>query len=288
MFAIAGVSGNTGAAAASALLAAGERVRVIVRRAEAGDAWRDRGADVAVADLEDAAALASALAGCRGAYWLNPPAYAAADVYATAAQRARAFRDALAAARPDRAVVLSSVGAHRAAGTGIIRTSHVVETELAGAVTPIAFLRGRYFFENWAAVLGAVREHGVLPSFLAPLDRRLGMVTAGDIGAQVAALLRGPGWQGKRAVELASFTASPAEVALAFGAVLGRPVSPTLVPREQWVGILAGNGFTPPVVAAFVEMYDGINGGVVVPDPGAGVAAGATTLAGAAQALLAP
>lgn len=287
MFAIAGVTGNTGAAAASALLAAGEKVRVIVRRPDAGSLWRERGAEVAVAGLDDARALADALAGCHGAYWLNPPAYAAADAYATAAQRARAFRHALAAAAIDRAVVLSSVGAHRAAGTGIIRTSHLVEEELGDAATPLTFIRGRYFFENWAAVLGAVREHGVLPTFLAPIDRRIEMVTTDDIGAQVAALLRGPGWPGRRAVELSSFAASPAEVAAAFGTVLGRSVSPTPVPREQWAGILGSSGFTPPIVAAFVEMYDGIIGGVVVPEPGAAVAAGTTGLASAARRLLA-
>ena len=51
MYAVAGVSGQTGAAVARALLEAGETVRVIVRRPEAGADWKAQGAEVAVADL---------------------------------------------------------------------------------------------------------------------------------------------------------------------------------------------------------------------------------------------
>ena len=61
MFVIAGASGNTGKAAAEALLAQKKSVRVIVRDASAAEAWRARGAEAAVADLDDVAALTSAL-----------------------------------------------------------------------------------------------------------------------------------------------------------------------------------------------------------------------------------
>ena len=51
---MAGVSGNTGSAAASVLLEKGQPVRVLVRSEEKGKPWKDRGAEVAVASLEDA------------------------------------------------------------------------------------------------------------------------------------------------------------------------------------------------------------------------------------------
>src|SRR5579863_7705323 len=75
MFVISGVSGHTGAVAANTLLAAGKKVRVIVRDAQKGEAWRARGADVAVASLDDAGALATAIAGADGFYALVPPNY---------------------------------------------------------------------------------------------------------------------------------------------------------------------------------------------------------------------
>ena len=49
MFVISGVTGRTGAVAASGLLEAGHDVRVIVRTAEAAGQWKDRGAEAVIA-----------------------------------------------------------------------------------------------------------------------------------------------------------------------------------------------------------------------------------------------
>jgi len=269
MYAIAGITGHTGAATAEALLAAGEKIRVIVRRADAAAPWAARGADVAIADLGDAVALTTALRGTQGAFLLNPPAYAAADPFTVAQRQGAVFAQAIADSRVPRVVVLSSIGAQHAAGTGIIRTTHLVEQALADANTPVAFLRAAYFIENWAAVLPAVRGDGVLPSFLAPLDRAFPMVPVADIGAAAADLLRGPGWQGPRAVELAGASdATPVAVAAAFAAALGKPVEAVAVPREQWAGILGAAGFAPALIEAFMQMYDGILSGHVTAEAG--------------------
>src|SRR5206468_11745289 len=112
MYAVAGASGHTGAALARALLDAGEHVRVIVRRNDAGTAWRARGAEVAVADLADAVALTAGLRGMQGAYLLNPPSYTVPDPFASAAAIGRAFAQAIAESGVPRSVVLSSVGGH--------------------------------------------------------------------------------------------------------------------------------------------------------------------------------
>lgn len=72
-FAIAGVSGRTGRVAAEKLLGQGHEVRVIVRDAKKGEEWAGRGAAVAVADVGDSEALASALDGVDAAYLLIPP-----------------------------------------------------------------------------------------------------------------------------------------------------------------------------------------------------------------------
>ena len=285
MYAVAGVSGQTGAAVAGALLRAGERVRVIVRRAEAGEPWRARGAAVAVAAIDDAAALTEALRGATGAYLLNPPAYGVDDPFAAAGVAGRAMARAIDASGVGRAVVLSSVGAHLPQGTGIIGTAHRVERALEGVGAPVASLRARYFFENWQHVRAAVVDGGVLPSFLVPTERRIGMVAVDDIGAAAAALLRGAPWTGRRIVELRSFDASPGEVAAALRRALDKPVKALAVPREQWQGILAAGGMSPAVVAAFVAMYDGINSGVVEPEAGREAISGSTGLAEAARAL---
>jgi len=286
MYAVAGINGHTGAAVANALLDAKQEVRAIVRRAEAGAQWKARGAEVAVADLTDPKALAAALSGAHGAYLLNPPRYEVPDPIAEAEKVGASVARALADSGIPRAVVLSSVGGHRATGTGIIRTVHRVEELLAGVATSIAFVRASYFFENWTPVLGAVREQGVLPTFFKSADYAVPTQPVCDIGAAVATLLTGKPWQGQRVIELSSFKASAADVAAAFSEVLGKTVSAVVVPHEQWADILRGAGFGPRAVELFVEMYDGLNSGVVSAEPGKEALNGKTTLEQAARALL--
>ena len=50
MYAVTGITGRVGGAVAEHLLAQGERIRAIVRNPEKAASWKDRGAEIAVAD----------------------------------------------------------------------------------------------------------------------------------------------------------------------------------------------------------------------------------------------
>ena len=80
MYVILGASGKTGGCAAAALIDMGKPVRVVVRSVEKGAVWKARGADVAVADVDDASALAQVLRGGDGAYIIVPRNFAVSDV----------------------------------------------------------------------------------------------------------------------------------------------------------------------------------------------------------------
>ncbi|MEQ9447670.1 MAG: NAD(P)H-binding protein, partial [Rhodospirillaceae bacterium] len=73
MFVVSGATGNTGSIVAQTLIDQGQPVRVIVRSEAKGEPWEAKGAEVAVADLMDAGAVAKALDGATGAYFLLPP-----------------------------------------------------------------------------------------------------------------------------------------------------------------------------------------------------------------------
>jgi len=261
-FVVAGVSGNTGKVVASALLAAGKKVRVLVRDAAKGKAWQEQGAEVAVAELHDAGAIAAALAGAEGAYLLSPPAFGVPDTLA----HGRSVVDAVAAAL-DRSPLphvawLSSVGAQHAAGTGPIRTAHYAETKLSQGKTPVTFVRASYFQENWGSVAGAAKAQGILPSFLAA-GRAIAQVATADIGRVAAeALLEGP--RGLRKIELegpARYT--PEDVAASFGRALGKPVQLISVPEAGIIGALREVGFSADLAGLYDEMIRGVNSGHV-------------------------
>ena len=263
MYVVTGVTGNTGAVVAETLLAHGEAVRVLVRDADRAAAWAARGVEVVTGDVKDAAAVAKALAGARGAYLLDPPDYGSADPLADADVVGAAYAEAIRASGLPHAVVLSSIGAQHPDGTGIIGTLHRLEAQLRAAGAPVTFLRAAYFMENWGNVLEPALEQGVLPSFIHPLDRALPMVSVADIGRTAAELLiEGP--HGVRVVELSGpADYAPTDAAAAVGTAAGRAVQAVAVPRAEWAPTLAGVGFPPEVVALFVGMYDGIANGRV-------------------------
>jgi len=63
MYAITGITGKVGSELARTLLAAGKPVRAIVRDAGRGRAWVAQGCELALANMNDRAALTSAFTG---------------------------------------------------------------------------------------------------------------------------------------------------------------------------------------------------------------------------------
>src|SRR5580698_3084379 len=104
MYAITGITGTVGTAVASALLAAGERVRAVVREATKGEPWAARGCEVAVATMEDEAALARAFEGASGVFILPPPEFDPEPGFPDARAVIAAVAGALQRATPGRVV----------------------------------------------------------------------------------------------------------------------------------------------------------------------------------------
>jgi len=256
MFAIMGVTGNTGKAAAETLLAAGERVRVVVRRAEAGASWAARGAEVAVADIDDEASLVAAFAGARGVYALAPPDLASDDFIALGARRLGAAFAAARAAGVAHVVMLSSIGAHQPEGTGPVRSLHAAEALARTSGLAVTALRAAYFQENWASVLPVAREHGVLPSFL-PADLALPMVATRDIGRAAArALVEPPTAPGLRVWAVQGPEAyTPRAIAATLAALLGRPVEVQELPLSAVAPTFASFGASAHMGELYAELY---------------------------------
>jgi len=72
MYAITGITGRVGGVVGRTLLSAGQRVRAVVRDADKGRLWCELGCEVAMAEMEDAAALTRAFANVTGVFILPP------------------------------------------------------------------------------------------------------------------------------------------------------------------------------------------------------------------------
>ncbi|KAF1053389.1 MAG: Quinone oxidoreductase 2 [Stenotrophomonas maltophilia] len=261
LYAITGANGRTGSAAARYLLECGAAVRVVLRNDSHAASWLAQGAEVAIADLGDRAALTKAFTGVHGAYIVSPQQYAREDLFDYAEHMASNVAHAVRAAGVTQVVALSSVGADRTEGSGWIAMNRVLEQRLLEAGLNVACLRAAYFMENWQSLLpGAVAE-GVLHSFVAPLSVSLPMVATEDIGRCAAQLLL-EGFEGSPVVELEGPQGySPADVAQALAGLLGKAVRAEVIAVENWPAALAQAGFSRAGLAGFSEMTQALNAG---------------------------
>jgi len=285
MFAIAGVSGHTGAVVADTLLSKGQKVRVIVRNAEKGVAWQKKGAEVAVADLGDVAALTKALTGATGAFLLSPPNFAAADFLADRTALIADMAKAVTASGLKNLVFLSSVAAQHPAGTGPIVTAHRAEQAFGKLAPSVTFIRAAYFIENYGSVIPVAKAQGVLPNF-GPVDVKFPQVCTKDIGEAVVQALLKPA-DGTRVVELAGKEDwSVQDIAAALSSLLGKPVHAVAAPVEGAKAGLMQNGVPESMATLYAEMYAGMGKGLIMFEKPGSVSRGATTLIDALRPLV--
>jgi uncharacterized protein YbjT (DUF2867 family) len=285
-FVVFGVSGNTGRVVAEALLAKKKSVRVVVRDAKKGEDWRARGAEVAVADTGDVAALTRALTGAEGAYLLVPPAVTAPDYAAHQAATVESFQRAIGDAGVPHVVLLSSIGAQHPSGTGPIAGLHHAEKSLSRlGATRFSFVRAAYFIENEGAGL-AVLPHGIVPTFL-PKDLAHEMVATRDIGELAATLLLEGTPATNQVVELSHAKRSASDVADALTAITGKPIAAAEQPLSEVVPTFAKFGLSANVAELYREMYEGIISGRVAFEGGHRREVGKTTVEDVLRSMLA-
>jgi uncharacterized protein YbjT (DUF2867 family) len=256
MYAVTGITGQVGGVVARLLLAAGHDVRAVVRDAAKGEVWAKQGCEVALADVNDQQALQHAFEGAEGVFVLLPPTFDPTPGFPEAHKTIDTLRAALAAAKPSKVVVLSTIGA-QATQPNLLNQLQILEQELGTLPMPVAFLRAAWFIENAAWDVAPARDSGIVPSFLQPLDKPVPMVATADIGRVAAELLR-ESWTGRRIVELEGpQRISPDMIAASFARLLGRDVSMTVVPRDTWEDLFRSQGMKNPTPR--MQMIDGFN-----------------------------
>src|ERR1700733_7413138 len=168
MFLVLGITGKVGGATATHLLAHGKAVRALVRNRETASAyWADQGVELVDGNWNDPAAIERALKGVEGAFVMLPAVWAPSPDYKEAKGVTANYVDALTKAAPPRVVALSSMGANRTSGLGMITALSLLEQGFRDLMSPIAFVRAGGFFENFLYGL-QVAQGGALPVYYNP------------------------------------------------------------------------------------------------------------------------
>jgi uncharacterized protein YbjT (DUF2867 family) len=259
MFLVVGITGKVGGATATHLLAQGKKVCALVRDRAKAASWTDQGVELVDGDWNNAATIERALKGVDGAFVMLPAVWAPSPDFKEAKGIIANYVEALTKAAPPRVVALSSMGANRTSGLGMITALSLLEQGFRKLTSPIAFVRAGAFFENFLYGLH-VAQGGTLPVYYNPTNRKSTMVATNDIGAEVATLLTGPTWSGQRVIELGSMVSAD-EVAAQLGEVLKLDVKAFAVPRADWPAAFEQFGIPKGRTGPAEAMFEAVNSG---------------------------
>jgi uncharacterized protein YbjT (DUF2867 family) len=291
MIVIFGATGNTGSVASEALLAKGEKIRVVGRDASKLERFTSKGAEPFVANVEDAGEVSRALESAGAAYLVIPAALQRED-FRDYQER---INDAYASAAQNTglkfAVTLSSIGAQHAEKTGPIVGLHNMEEKLNRIPSlNVLHLRPASFMENLVMSIDGIRMMNALPG-AAPADELSPMIATRDIGNYAASRLAARDFSGHST----QYLLGPRDVTMRdSAAIIGRAIGkPNLayvqMPLMLLESALTSMGIPKSSAALMVEMWTAGNDGLVVPEePRSEKSTTPTTLEQFAEEVFAP
>jgi len=265
MYTILGATGNIGSVITKKLLEKGEKVRVVGRNPGRLQQYVHKGAEAFVADVKDAEALTKALTGARAAFLMMPPGMTSPDYRADQELESYAISVAVRNSGLQYAVNLSSIGAHAPAGTGPILGQHDCERKLnAVEKLNVLHLRPASFMENHVSAIEMIQMMGIFAGALRP-DLKIPMIATRDIGAYAAGRLLNLDFSGKQMQELhGERDLTMSEVAGVISRAIGKPDLRYLqFTYEQVEQALVKMGISAKTAASFIEMFQGMNDGIV-------------------------
>lgn len=223
---VTGATGNQGGAVARALLNRHMKVRAFVRdpAKPKAQALAKLGAELIRGDLGDADSLLEAVRGVDSVFVLTTP-YAPGASIDSEVRLGRQIIDVLKQTQVSHVVYSSVSDADRHTGIPHFESKADAEGYLAGAGLPVTVTAPVYFSNNvlFPSNLATMKQ-GLFRQAL-PSERKLQLVSLGEIGRFNAEVLaRGPALAGRR-INYAGDELSPAQMSAALARASGREMS---------------------------------------------------------------
>jgi len=264
---VTGATGRTGRAATEALLAKGEKVRLVGRDAKKMTPFVELGAEPFVGNVADVASMTEAFNGASAVYLVLPEDISQQDLRAHQERVSDSYAAAITNAHVRFVVNLSSIGAQHAKNTGPIVGLHNQEQKLDRvAGLNVLHVRAAYFMENLFMSIEPLRSTGTLPGGL-QADAQMPWIATKDIGAYVATRLAARNFSGSSMQELhGQRDISMKEASSVIGKSIGKPnLSYMQVPFTMLEPALVQMGLPKSTAALLIEMWKGANAGLITP-----------------------
>ena len=267
MIVVTGATGRTGRQVTEELLARGEKVRVVGRDMKKLAPLVNLGAEPFVGNVEDVESMTSAFGGASAVYLVLPEDMSQQDLRVHQERVSDSYAAAISRAHVQFVVNLSSIGAQHAENTGPIVGLHNQQRKLDQiAGLNVLHLRAAYFMENLFMSVAPLRSTGMLPGGLRG-DAPMPWIATQDIGAYAATRLSARDFVGRSIQELhGQRDISMMEAASVVGNSIGKPnLQYVQMPNETLEPALLQMGLPKKTAELIIEMWDGANAGLIVP-----------------------
>ncbi|WP_316837030.1 NAD(P)H-binding protein [Pedobacter nutrimenti] len=263
---IAGSLGNIGKPLTEKLIAAGHQVTVISSSSDRKQDIEALGAEASIGSVSDALFLKNAFTGADAVFTMTPPNMGGSNVIANMAEAGKAFVTAITESGVKRVVMLSSIGADLAQGTGPIIGLHRIE-QLFHQIeeVSITYLRAGYFYTNYYNDIPMIKGMGIMGGNLFA-NTIIPLVHPKDIAYAVAEELEiTPA--GQNVKYIISDVKSPSEIAGIIGVAIGKPDLPWVeFTDEQFLQGALQAGIPEEMAKLYKEMGAGIRNGEIPKD----------------------
>ncbi|MGB8324376.1 MAG: NAD(P)H-binding protein [Candidatus Acidiferrum sp.] len=267
MIVVTGATGRTGRTATKALLAKGEKVRVVGRDPKKLAPLVELGAEPFVANVEDVDSTTQGFNDASAVYLVLPEDVSQQDLRAHQERVSDSYAAAITNAHVRFVVNLSSIGAQHAKNTGPIVGLHSQEEKLNRvAGLNVLHLRAAYFMENLFMSIAPLRSMGMLPGGLRA-EVPMPWIATQDIGTYAATRLAARDFSGRSIQELhGQRDISMKEAASIVGSAIGRPnLEYVQLPSTMLEAALLQMGLPKKTTELIVEMWAGASAGLIVP-----------------------
>lgn len=254
-------TGNIGSKLVPILLDRGAELTVIARHPEKVKKLASRGVKVVKGEHSDASVLKQALQDADSLFFLIPSAYDSHDPIGDYRKFGEAAASVISQIPQLHVVFLSSAGANRVHGTGLIEGLYQAEEKLRPATKNLTSLRANLFMENVLSSIPTILKDGSIYALVSGA-RSLPQVATADIAAVAADVLLAHK-PGQHIIDVTGpEDISFDQAAQYIGTAVGKPVRNVILPPEQFEQAAGQMGFTPEVAREFVTMEKAIDTGL--------------------------
>ena len=251
------------------LIKKGHTVTVISSKPEKKAAIQELGATAAIGSVDYADFLTATFTGADAVYCMIPPGNffdPNFDILSECLKLANNYKQAILKAGVKRVVHLSSVGAHKDEGVGMLRFHHLVENILRELPQEVAIthLRPVGFYYNLLSFIHAIKAQNAIITNYGGIKEP--WVSPVDIAAVVAEEIVKP-FEGRAIRYVASDELTCDKVADILGAAIGKPdLKWIAIPDDELLNGLLAAGMNPAIANGYVEMNISRRNGILYDD----------------------